>query len=244
MTRSGILLLGESSLGSGWREGQRWLWRNPAGETPRPPPTQGRVHAVLPSIRQLQPHLGRHLPRGAFSDSCRPGPEPVCPHGRLDVPRCGPGPTATWQTGPGAAALPRPPSYLLSVSRDLEEVGLLPLMPTQCQAPQSGPAREPWGRPSCGADASAAHTRQLWDPGQLLLHCPSAHPLWKPGSCGLDKPSAPLPGREALDTRKTCWAMAAARGEQELISLRARRGSAFSLGVCHREAKLRLRKGG
>lgn len=130
------------------------------------------------------------------------------------------------------------------MSRDLEEVGLLPLMPTQCQAPQSGPAREPWGRPSCGADASAAPTRQLWDPGQLLLHCPSAHPLWKPGSCGLDKPSTPLPGREALDTRKTCWAMAAARGEQELILLRARRGSAFSLGVCHREAKLRLRKGG
>lgn len=169
---------------------------------------------------------------------------PSVPTAAWTCPRRGPGPTATWQTGPGAAALPRPPSYLLSVSRDLEEVGLLPLMPTQCQAPQSGPAREPWGRPSCGADASAAPTRQLWDPGQLLLHRPSAHPLWKPGSCGLNKPSTPLPGREALDTRRTCWAMAAARGEQELILLRARRGSAFSLGVCHREAKLRLRKGG
>lgn len=179
MTRSGISLLGKSSLGSGWKEGQGWLWGHPAAplypDTPLGPSSPGTTARCSP----LQPQRGRHLPQGAFLDSWRLGPEPFCPHHRLDAPRHGPGPTGTWQTGPGQPHSPGPP-HPPSASRDLEQVGLLTLVPTQRQAPRGGlhavgPALRQ-GRwllgPSPGGSGMPASSAELSPPAACPQHMP------------------------------------------------------------------------
>lgn len=138
VTRSGISLLGEPSLGSSGREGRRWLWRKPAGETPRPPPGTGThcssLHPTAPTSAGPAPPLGSLLGFLQAGSRARRSPWPPGRAAWWPWSHCH---TADWARGSRTPQAPITPP--LSVSRDLEEGGLLPLMPTQRRAPRSGP---------------------------------------------------------------------------------------------------------
>lgn len=70
MAGAGISLLGKSSLGSPWKEGQKWA--------------AGGIQLAVDEPGHAP--LGQHLPWGAFSDYHGLGQELLCAHGRLGVP--------------------------------------------------------------------------------------------------------------------------------------------------------------